>query len=184
MIHRLRRPGALVLVAFFPLLGACADDRPASDSPPALALATGGDAAASAAPADRAGASERYDRVIQVYKTPWCGCCDGWVDHARAAGFEVEVVDLNDLTNVKREHGITVDLASCHTSVVGGYYVEGHVPAAMIERLLREKPEIRGIAVPGMPIGSPGMEGPNPVAYDVIAVGRDGGRSVFERIQP
>lgn len=122
-----------------------------------------------------------------VYKSPTCGCCDLWVDHVRDHGFDVETVDLveyDDLVQKKHEHGIAMDLSSCHTTLVGGYVVEGHVPAGVIHRLLAEQPEIRGIAVPGMPIGSPGMEGPNPRPYQVIAVGLDGSRTLFETVDP
>jgi hypothetical protein len=122
-----------------------------------------------------------------VYKSPTCGCCDLWVDHARDHGFDVETVDLVEydaqLRN-KREHGVPMDLGSCHTTLVGGYVVEGHVPADVIHRLLEERPQIHGIAVPGMPIGSPGMEGPNPRPYQVIAIGLDGSRSVYETVDP
>jgi hypothetical protein len=122
-----------------------------------------------------------------VYKSPTCGCCDLWVDHVRDHGFDVETVDLveyDDLVQKKHEHGIAMDLGSCHTTLVGGYVVEGHVPADVIHRLLAEQPEIRGIAVPGMPIGSPGMEGPNPRPYQVIAIGLDGSRTLFETVDP
>ncbi|MBW3534086.1 MAG: DUF411 domain-containing protein [Gemmatimonadetes bacterium] len=119
--------------------------------------------------------------VVKVWKSPTCGCCGGWVDHMREAGFEVEVVDTQDLRPIKAEHGVTDDLASCHTAVVDGYVVEGHVPAADIRRLLAERPDIAGIAAPGMPTGSPGMEVPGRPAdaYDVVAFTRDGGRTVF-----
>lgn len=122
-----------------------------------------------------------------VYKSPTCGCCDLWVDHVRDHGFAVDAVDLVEydaLVDKKREHGIAMDLGSCHTTLVGGYVVEGHVPAHVIHRLLDERPQIRGIAVPGMPIGSPGMEGPNPRPYQVIAIGLDGSRSVYETVDP
>jgi len=122
--------------------------------------------------------------VVQVYKTPTCGCCTGWVDHLREQGFTVEAIDLPDLTAVKARLGVDPDLMSCHTATVDGYVVEGHVPAGTIRRLLAERPEISGIAVPGMPIGSPGMEGPNPEAYFVVAFDRSGARSVFEQIDP
>lgn len=122
--------------------------------------------------------------VVQVYKTPTCGCCSGWVDHLREQGFVVEVQDLSNLDAVKASLGVDSDLMSCHTATVNGYVVEGHVPAGSIRRLLDERPAVAGIAAPGMPIGSPGMEGPNPDAYDVVAFDRSGGRSVFEHIDP
>lgn len=122
--------------------------------------------------------------VVQVYKTPTCGCCSGWVDHLREQGFVVEVQDLSNLDAVKASLGVDSDLMSCHTATVNGYVVEGHVPAGSIRRLLEERPAVAGIAAPGMPIGSPGMEGPNPEAYDIVAFDRSGGRSVFEHIDP
>lgn len=119
---------------------------------------------------------------MTVYKSASCGCCKQWVDHARANGFTVRTVDTEDLNSVKREMGIPAALASCHTVVVGSYLVEGHVPAADVKRLLRDRPRVRGIAVPGMPIGSPGME-QGPVSgyerYDVIAFEQGGATRVF-----
>jgi hypothetical protein len=120
--------------------------------------------------------------VMTVYKSASCGCCSQWVDHAKDNGFTVREVNTDDLSTVKREMGIPARLASCHTVMVGGYLVEGHVPAGDVKRLLREKPKVRGIAVPGMPIGSPGME-QGPVSgyerYDVVAFTADGSVSVF-----
>ena len=91
--------------------------------------------------------------TIQVYKTPTCGCCGKWIDHLRAAGFTVESTDLRDLTALKALNGVPQGLASCHTAMIGGYVVEGHVPASDIERLLKERPKVAGLAVPGMPLG-------------------------------
>jgi hypothetical protein len=104
--------------------------------------------------------------TMTTYKSPTCGCCTGWVDHAKAAGFTVKVIDTADLASVKREMGVPARLQSCHTVMVGGYVVEGHVPAADVKRLLAQKPKVRGLAVPGMPIGSPGMEQGPPSGYD------------------
>jgi len=123
--------------------------------------------------------SEAPERTVKVWKSPTCGCCNGWIDHLRAAGFKVEALDVTDVTLMKRENGIPGRFTSCHTALVGGYFVEGHVPAADVERLLAERPPIAGLAVPGMPIGSPGMEGPKPQRYDVLALDGDGGVSVF-----
>lgn len=131
--------------------------------------------------------AEASEADFVVYKSPTCGCCNGWVDHMREAGYTVETVDIPqyaDLQAVKRERGVPGDLGACHTGVVEGYTIEGHVPAESVERLLRERPDIKGLAVPGMPIGSPGMEGPNPQPYEVIAFTEDGERSVFERLDP
>lgn len=116
--------------------------------------------------------------TIQVYKSPTCGCCQGWVDHLRASGFEVEVRDLEDLTAIKRMAGVPQQLQACHTAQVGGYTIEGHVPAVALERLLSERPDIKGLAAPGMPQGSPGMPSPTPERYDVMAFDRNG-NSVF-----
>jgi hypothetical protein len=96
--------------------------------------------------------------TLEVYKTPWCGCCTAWVDHMQGAGFAVRVTEMEDLEPFKARHGVTADLASCHTALIGGYVIEGHVPAADVARLLKERPEATGLAVPGMPVGSPGME--------------------------
>jgi hypothetical protein len=116
---------------------------------------------------------------ITVYKSPTCGCCAKWVSHLEENGFEVETSDMANVTPMKQRLGVPQALSSCHTAVVGGYVVEGHVPADLIKRLLDEKPEVVGLAVPGMPTGSPGMEGPNPKSYDVIAFKKDGGQEVF-----
>ena len=108
-------------------------------------------------------------RAMTVYKSPWCGCCGAWVDHVRAAGFTVELHDVDDLAPIKRMAGIPETLASCHTASIDGYAIEGHVPAHVVRRLLDERPAVRGLAVPGMPIGSPGMEGPSPEPYAVYS---------------
>ncbi|OGT81877.1 MAG: hypothetical protein A3H91_02650 [Gammaproteobacteria bacterium RIFCSPLOWO2_02_FULL_61_13] len=116
---------------------------------------------------------------IVVYKSPTCGCCTKWIEHLRRAGFAVDAVDTGDLEQIKRSLGVPMDLASCHTAVVGEYLVEGHVPADLVRRLQQERPRVRGLAVPSMPPGSPGMEHPNPVRYDVLAFGTDGKISVY-----
>lgn len=121
--------------------------------------------------------------VIQVYKSPTCGCCKNWVDHIRASGFQAEVVDITDqeLQLRKAKLGVGPRLASCHTAIVNGYVVEGHVPAADIKKMLAEKPAIIGIAAPGMPVGSPGMEVPSGQKdkYDVVAFMKGGATRVF-----
>jgi hypothetical protein len=106
------------------------------------------------------GRAQAEPRDLTVYKTPWCGCCKGWVAHMVRAGFRPKVVEQQDLEPVRRRHGIPFRLSSCHTAVVGNYVVEGHVPPADVLRLLRERPAALGLAAPGMPIGSPGMEQP------------------------
>ncbi len=120
--------------------------------------------------------------VIQVLKTPTCGCCTAWVEHVRQAGFAVEAqnVDQDALYAFKDRLQIAPDLAGCHTAVVGDYFIEGHVPASDIERLLAERPSARGLTVPGMPLSSPGMGGPGTGdTFDTLLVGSDGSTSVF-----
>ena len=117
---------------------------------------------------------------ITVYKSPTCGCCEKWVDHLRANGFRVTTRDLEDVSEVKATLGVPAALQSCHTGVVGAYVVEGHVPADLIARMLKERPTIRGLAVPGMPVGSPGMEvGTRKDTYAVIAFDKAGKTSVY-----
>jgi hypothetical protein len=117
---------------------------------------------------------------VLVYKTPTCGCCGKWVEHLRANGFEVKVVEREDLGDIRREWRVPRTLASCHTARVGRYVIEGHVPAADIRRLLASQPRVDGLSVPGMPIGSPGMEQGGAVeAYDVLAFNAAGESTVF-----
>ena len=119
--------------------------------------------------------------MVEVYKSPTCGCCSKWVDHLRSHGFQVRVTDTETIDQLKTKHGVPRQVRSCHTALVGGYVVEGHVPAADVQRLLKERPSIAGIGVPGMPIGSPGMEvaGVKPQVFDVIAFAKDGSTRVF-----
>jgi hypothetical protein len=116
-----------------------------------------------------------------VYKSPTCGCCANWVKHLQQHGFTAQVTDTETIAEIKARHNVPARVQSCHTAVVGGYVIEGHVPAADLERLLREKPAVVGLAVPGMPIGSPGMEVPNmnPQKYDVVAFDKEGQLKVF-----
>lgn len=119
---------------------------------------------------------------MTVYRSPTCGCCGAWIEHVRAAGYNVTTieVDQDELWNQKVEGGVPEDLASCHTAFIDGYTIEGHVPAEDIARLVSERPEGRGLAVPGMPAGSPGMEmGARVDAYDVMLFGDDAEASVF-----
>ena len=119
---------------------------------------------------------------IIVYKTPTCGCCAEWVSYLQDNGFKVKSHDLNDLTNVKIDNGLTDPrLASCHTAIVDGYVVEGHVPVADIRRLLNEKPDIIGITAPGMPQLSPGMNSIEPIGYDVLSFDQNGNIRLFSR---
>ena len=119
--------------------------------------------------------------TVEVFKTPTCGCCTKWVEMLRQSGFAPKVADLPqaDVTAVKEKHKVPAALHSCHTAIVGGYVVEGHTPIADIQRLLKQRPAVLGIAVPGMPMGSPGMEGPNPQPYDVLTFDKQGATKVF-----
>jgi len=119
---------------------------------------------------------------VIMFKDPHCGCCGKWAEHMRASGFEVKEIATRELGAIKRQSGVPQALAACHTAKVGGYIVEGHVPAADVRRLLAEKPAVAGIAAPGMPLGSPGMEGPYPAErYDVVSFERNGKTEVFAR---
>ena len=118
--------------------------------------------------------------VIKVYKTPTCGCCVKWIDHLEQAGFNVESETLSNVDSVKAANAVPPRLASCHTALVDGYVIEGHVPADIISRLLDEKPDIAGVAVPGMPVGSPGMEmGARKDPYQVISFDDEGRLAVY-----
>ena len=122
--------------------------------------------------------------TVQVWKDPNCGCCHLWVEHLQAHGFKIEVRDVGN-TAARKRMGMPEKLGSCHTASVGGYVIEGHVPAADIHRLLKQRPVALGLAVPGMPIGSPGMDGPEykgrQDAYDVLLVQKDGSTRSFQR---
>ena len=118
--------------------------------------------------------------VIDVFKSESCGCCTGWVEHLKANGFTTRVKNIDNPSDYRERGGIPDHLGSCHTGMVGGYAIEGHVPASEIKRLLAEKPKAKGLAVPGMPLGSPGMEGPRKDPYDVLLVHADGRTSVYK----
>lgn len=118
-------------------------------------------------------------RLVELYKSPYCGCCGAWGEHMKAAGFTIKEIDLEDMSPIKAKFGVSDDLQSCHTALVDGHVIEGHVPAADIEKLIAEGGEKAGLAVPGMPIGSPGMEqGGMTEPYQVIRFSK-AGRSVF-----
>ena len=138
----------------------------------ALVLTTG---AAPVSPLDVAPKSP----TITVYKDPGCGCCKSWIEHLIKHGYRVDAKDTPAMTEVKRTLGIPDRLSACHTAVVNGYLIEGHVPAADIARLLKEKPKVAGLAVPGMPMGSPGMEGASADHYDIVAFEKGGKQRVF-----
>ena len=118
--------------------------------------------------------------TVEVFKTSTCGCCALWVEHLEDQGFTTRVTDVDDLSAIKKKHGVPSRAASCHTAVVGGYVLEGHVPAAEVQRLLKERPAVAGLAVPGMPLGSPGMDfGNTKQPYDVLAFDKAGQLKVF-----
>lgn len=119
---------------------------------------------------------------ITVYKSPTCGCCKKWVAHLEQNGFKVNAIDVKDVVPYKIKHKITQKLQSCHTGVVNGYAIEGHVPASDIIRLLKEKPKVKGLTAPGMPVGSPGMEmGNRKDAYNVLSFDEKGNSKIYSR---
>jgi len=119
---------------------------------------------------------------VTVYKSPTCGCCKQWVKHMQANGFTVKAYDVADIMQYKTANGVPLTLGSCHTAIVNGYVIEGHVPANDIKRLLKERPPVRGLAVPGMPVGSPGMEqGAHKDHYDVLTFDAQGRTTTFAR---
>jgi hypothetical protein len=120
---------------------------------------------------------------MTVYKSATCGCCSKWVEHMKANGFDVKAIDVDDIDKVKRERGVPADAASCHTALVNGYVVEGHVPADAVQKMLKEKPAIAGIAVPGMPMGSPGMEVPGgqKEAFNIVSFDKTGKTTIYQK---
>jgi hypothetical protein len=122
--------------------------------------------------------------AVTVYKSPTCGCCSKWIEHLEANGFAVTAIDTSDVQSIKATNGVPAELASCHTALVDGYVVEGHVPAEDIHRMLTERPDVTGLAAPGMPIGSPGMEGAHPEPYEVISFNAEGETRTFSSHQP
>jgi hypothetical protein len=138
----------------------------------ALALTTG-----AARPSPTRGALK--EPTVTVYKDPGCGCCKSWIQHLIKHGYRVDAKDTPEMTEIKRTLGVPDRLSACHTAVVNGYLIEGHVPAADIARLLKEKPKVAGLAVPGMPTGSPGMEGPRTQHYQVLSFDKSGKTKIF-----
>jgi len=158
----------LVLAGF--ALAACDDERQPLTAPPQPAR----DAEAAAAP------PANVQPQVVVYKTASCGCCGAWIEHLESHGFPVEAHDVDNLDSIKQRVGVPYGMGSCHTAEVGGYFIEGHVPATEIQRLLTEKPHAKGLTVPGMPVGSPGMEqGGRVDPYRVLLVHEDGSTSVY-----
>lgn len=173
----MRIQSAMLLLLFPLALAACAEQQasPAATSTPAPAAHV--HAHADAAPVAVTDVASRP--LLVVHKTPWCGCCSAWAAQAESAGFAVELRDSEDLAPIKHALGVPATQASCHTAEVGGYFVEGHVPFEDVHRLLAERPPARGIAVPGMPLGSPGMESDAPQRYRVNLVAADGSVSEY-----
>lgn len=133
-----------------------------------------------AAPTDAAQAAPPLPGVV-LYKSALCGCCTKWADHMRTAGFRVTIREIGSLTTIEERYGVPKGATSCHTSLVGGYVVVGHVPADIVQRLLTERPPIAGISAPGMPQSAPGMDAPGRAPYDVVAFDREGYTRVYER---
>ena len=151
-----------LLLAF--LVTACGDDGPPEPQ-----------ATETTAPASEAMKTASTDPVLEVYKSPTCGCCGAWVDHMKENGYDVVVHEQQNLQSIKEKAGILPGQGSCHTAFIDGYAIEGHVPAADVDRLLAERPDARGLTVPGMPVGSPGMEmGDRVDAYDVLLFDENG----------
>jgi hypothetical protein len=120
-------------------------------------------------------------KTMTVYKSPSCGCCTKWIDIMKSKGFEVKTIETNEVNTIKQKAGLQAGQTSCHTAFVDGYVVEGHVDYSAVKKMLVEKPNIIGITVPGMPVGSPGMEqGNTKQAYDVLYVNKDGSTGVYE----
>lgn len=161
-------------------IASCAQPQPpAADTVQAAAF----DAASGAVMPHAAAPVSSGLPTLVVHKTPTCGCCSQWIAHMQQAGFTVQAHDHADLGGIKAQHGVPRDKQSCHTALVDGYVIEGHVPADDVKRLLAQRPDILGLTVPGMPAGSPGMEMPDGRvdAYAVEAIGKDGSSTVFAR---
>lgn len=174
---RPRRLAATVAVTLFALAACRSSAPPAADSSSSPTSAA--PAAAATPPVATPASAVTGEPTLVVYKTPSCGCCKGWVKAMETSGFKVEVHDLDDLAATKHAAGVPDELQACHTARIGGYVVEGHVPAEDIRRLLAERPDVSGIAAPGMPMGSPGMEGAYKDRYDVVTFGGNGRSTVF-----
>lgn len=129
---------------------------------------------------DRPARAEPTDKTLYVYKTPWCGCCTQWAEAMEQAGYTVEITELEDLSLVRRQAGVPDAVQACHTGAIGGYVIEGHVPPEAVAKLLEERPDVRGIAVPGMPMGSVGMGSDPQARYDVLTFGAEPSAVFFE----
>ncbi len=125
--------------------------------------------------------AQQAQQTIDIYKSPYCGCCGKWAEHVTKAGFTVKTHEVDDVPGTRKKLGMPDKLGSCHTAKIGNYILEGHVPAEDIKRLLKEKPKAIGLAVPGMPPGSPGMDVPNSPPYETLLVQNDGNTRVFAK---
>jgi len=142
-----------------------------------------GVAIATAALLQSGGVLAAHAAEVEMYKSPTCGCCTGWAEHLRDAGFTVNEIKRDDMASIKTQIGVPEKLTSCHTALIGGYIIEGHVPAADVARLLKERPKIAGLTAPGMPMNAPGMQakGLPPKGYTVYAFKKDGAKYVFSQ---
>ena len=148
-----------------------------------LALTLGPMASIAAAPSTKAPADKSVSPPLEmtVYRSPTCTCCGRWLEHMKQNGFVIKDIQTEDMDAIKHQHGVPDSLQSCHTALVSGYWVEGHVPAEDVKKLLRDKPAVAGISVPGMPVGTPGMEmGPRKDPYAVVQLDKSGNTSVFQ----
>ena len=174
---------ALSLLLGAGLLGACDSEKPrvpdaATDR--AATPVSSAEPAARSADADAEAPAAMAPYLMTVYKSPTCGCCTAWVDYMREDGHAIKTVETDAVDAIKAEHGLHApELKSCHTAIVGGYVIEGHVPAADVRRLLAEKPDIVGLTAPGMPMMSPGMGSLTPKDYDVLAFDESGRTRVW-----
>lgn len=161
------------------LLSACVQPEPPVAGRPEQAPAVHAEAPAD--PSMDLQATEAVMPLMIVHKTPTCGCCGGWVEHMQAAGFTIDVRDADNIHPVKERVGVPLAKGSCHTAEIDGYFIEGHVPADDVKRLLSERPDAKGLVLPGMPAGSPGMEMPDgrTEPYTVELVHRDGSVEPF-----
>ena len=137
--------------------------------------------AALALTARKAGASETE---MTIYKDPNCGCCHAWAEAMKDAGYAVTVKDVDDLSQIKAQYSVPEAVQGCHTAITGSYFIEGHVPLEAVQRLLREAPELAGVAVPGMPSGSLGMGEDAGASYDVFSVSRSGETAIYQSVRP
>jgi len=133
---------------------------------------------------DRETESYSGNMNMTVYRSPSCGCCGVWIEHAKHHGFQITDITTDDMEAVKREHNIPRDLASCHTTIIDGYVMEGHIPVDDIKRFLKQTPNVVGLTVPGMPLGTPGMEaGDRKQPFDILAFDRNGQVQVFKHYE-